>query len=163
VSRRGQALVQWALALPLTALMALGAVGYGWVGYSFVQVSGAARQSVEWLAAGATPCQVWTAASQMLEAARPFAPPVLVFTVHSRTGTTRCALPAYEGLAACAPAGGWFERPGERVEVRMIFTGTTLVPVPGFIRSGYQLSLGASGRVGGHVAAVTLPASCPTG
>jgi hypothetical protein len=161
MARHGQALVQWALVVPLALLGLLAAIGYGWVGFSAATAANAARTAATLAAAGASPCQVWAVVDGMLTAAHPWAPPVVEFHYGAGARTTWCAVPAFGGVPACRPSMGVSR--GEPLLVRVVFTGSAVVPVPGFTGEEYQLILGARSYGAPGRSEQNLPDSCPAG
>jgi hypothetical protein len=159
--RRGQALVEFALVVPLLLMLLLAVIGYGWVLFSSLTVSNGARQGVRWAVVGATPCQVWDAVDGMIAPAHPQSPPVVEF-VYGEGSTPACSIPSANGYPNCTTMPTLTGTPGQPVTVLVFMQGTPVIPVPGFAGSSFQLT-GQATMMMESTGVQSLPSSCPTG
>ena len=152
--RKGQALVEFALVLPLLLLLLLAIIGYGLAFYRSLTVGNVARVTVRSGVIGATPCQMYNQATQLLQASGMNNPPTMTFTyTQPASASYVCSIPSV-GNCGSPP-----ESSGQYLTLSVAYPATSPVPLPG-LGSSYTITQSASMMIEAP-GNVSLPLACP--
>ena len=151
--RRGQALVEFALVLPVMMLILLAAIDFGRIMFSYIQITNAAREGAAYAATdpGDT-ADITTHALQETDAQGQYGE-------HTPSVSVTCVVVGTQTTEACATAPG-----GDQVDVAVSEVFTFLTPLmSNFFGSNFTMTASASAPIYGSAAFnPVVPTANPT-